>query len=472
MGFLSCLSVTFICCAVTAYLEAKTTPATKFFFTKKAPDFEITNHLETSVVPATEETMFTEALEISETTSELEPLNQAYRTATTLFPFENYTLETGEFFFNCCDTPGMKGEPGDPGPPGQKGEIGAIGPQGLQGAVGPAGAKGYKGDKGEKGEYGEQGTNGIPGFPGKPGEQGDIGTKGDKGHFGLPGLKGQKGAKGDNCENGTKGEKGDKGEQGFTGIDGEKGDKGEKGDFGEKGNSGEPGEKGEQGEVGLNGLRGEKGFKGDPGDNGVGGLDGERGEKGDAGLKGEKGDIGPAGLTGPPGHKGSMGAKGVRGAIGKKGGRGTKGSKGDNSKSARSAFSVGLSKPFPPPNLPVKFDKILYNEQEDYNPSSGKFNCTIPGVYVFAFHVTVRGRPARISIVAENKKQVKNRETLYGQEIDQASSMIILKLNTGDQVWLEVARDWNGLYVSSEDDSIFTGYLLYPDEILETPLSI
>ncbi|KAJ1087975.1 hypothetical protein NDU88_001134 [Pleurodeles waltl] len=474
MLFLALLAGIYISLHVDAYLETKTTPSPRFFFTKKAPNFEITNPLETSVVPATGDTMFTEALEISETTAELGNLNQAFKTATTLFPFENFTMETGEYFFNCCDCcasiPALKGDPGDPGPQGQKGEIGETGLQGPQGAVGPLGPKGYKGDKGEKGEYGEQGTNGIPGFPGKPGEQGEPGAKGDKGNVGLLGLKGQKGAKGDTCENGTKGEKGDKGDQGFTGLDGEKGDTGEKGDFGDKGNAGEIGEKGEQGDIGPIGLRGEKGFKGDTGDNGLSGVDGERGEKGDAGMKGEKGDIGPVGLMGPPGPKGSMGTKGIRGALGKKGARGAKGSKGDSSKSARSAFSVGLSKPFPPPNSPVKFDKILYNEQEDYNPSSGKFNCTIPGVYVFAFHVTVRGRPARISIVAESKKQVKNRETLYGQEIDQASSMIILKLNAGDQVWMEVARDWNGLYVSSEDDSIFTGYLLYPDEILETAL--
>lgn len=203
---------------------------------------------------------------------------------------------------------------------------------------------------------------------------------------------------------------------------------------------------------------------------GIHGMDGLKGEKGDPGIRGEKGHPGPPGIMGPIGPKGTVGMKGIRGAPGKKGAKGPKGSKGETPSLPRSAFSVGLSKPFPPPNMPIKFDKILYNDQEDYNPLTGKFNCSIAGAYVFSYHMTIRGRPARISIVAQNKKIVKTRETLYGQEIDQASFLTILKLNMGDQVWLEVTRDWNGVYVSAEDDSIFSGFLLYPDEVSETVL--
>nr|XP_033813674.1 otolin-1 [Geotrypetes seraphini] len=469
MGIFSWPTVTFIFTFAIVHMEGKTTQPTKY--TKKSLDYELLNDLETSIVPPTDETSFTDMLETSETTTELSTIDQDFTTATTLFPFENFTLETSDFFFNCCEccTPGsgQKGEPGENGLPGPKGETGDMGLPGLVGATGPQGLKGNRGDKGEKGESGEQGVNGIPGFPGKPGEQGEVGSKGDKGNFGLPGLKGQKGVKGETCENGTKGDKGDKGEQGFTGLDGERGDKGDKGEAGEKGKCGELGDKGEIGNNGDRGIKGEKGCKGDSGENGTNGTDGGPGVKGDMGMRGEKGDSGLSGTVGPPGPKGNPGGKGARGPPGKKGARGPKGSKGDSSKAARSAFSVGLSKPFPPPNAPIKFDRIFYNEQEDYSPVLGKFNCTIAGAYVFAFHVTVRGRPARISLVVQNKKQIKSRETLYGQEIDQASSMVILKLGAGDQVWLEVARDWNGVYVSGEDDSVFSGYLLYPDEDTE-----
>uniref|UniRef100_A0A8C0GBM9 Otolin 1 n=1 Tax=Chelonoidis abingdonii TaxID=106734 RepID=A0A8C0GBM9_CHEAB len=352
---------------------------------------------------------------------------------------------------------GSKGDLGKPGPPGQKGEQGWSsscpnsnkGDAGRAGSRGPQGLKGDKGECGKLGPKGDVGPSGSPGKKGHEGERGQTGKRGPKGYTGPPGVQGAPGLKG-HPGNGTKGEKGDKGELGLQGLDGENGDKGEKGDLGEKGYCGEPGERGERGEKGEGGIKGEKGKKGEPG------------------SKGEKGDLGPPGVMGPLGPKGNPGSKGARGASGKKGSRGIKGSKGDNSKLRRSAFSAGLSKSFPPPNVPIKFDKILYNDQEDYNPSTGKFNCSIPGAYVFAYHMTIRGRPARISIVAQNKKIVKTRETLYGQEIDQASFLIILKLNAGDQVWLEVGRDWNGIYVSAEDDSIFTGFLLYPDDIFET----
>uniref|UniRef100_A0A452U2Z9 Otolin 1 n=2 Tax=Ursus TaxID=9639 RepID=A0A452U2Z9_URSMA len=446
---------------------AKTTPRTKF--TKKSEGKEVLKGLKPSSGPAPEEEdiPFTEAVDMAEPAPSPPALESAFGTAA-LFPLENFTLDTADFFLNCCDccsfVPGPKGERGETGKPGLKGEAGDMGIPGPPGVVGPQGPKGQKGEKGLKGERGDQGTSGVPGYPGKPGEPGGLGPKGDRGNIGLEGVKGQKGSKGDTCANGTQGDKGDRGAAGSPGLNGEPGAKGEKGEMGEKGYCGESGERGGKGEKGEEGLKGEKGSKGDTGTEGKGGPDGLPGAPGDPGVKGEKGELGPPGLVGPPGPKGELGSKGVRGSIGKKGSRGLKGSKGEVARVVQSAFSAALSKPFPPPNIPIKFDKILYNDQGNYSPVTGKFNCSIPGAYVFSYHVTVRSRPAHISLVARKRKRFKSRETLYGHEIDQASLLIILKLSAGDQVWLEVSKDWNGVYVSPEDDSIFTGFLLYPEE--------
>uniref|UniRef100_A0A8C3N2Z3 Uncharacterized protein n=1 Tax=Geospiza parvula TaxID=87175 RepID=A0A8C3N2Z3_GEOPR len=199
--------------------------------------------------------------------------------------------------------------------------------------------------------------------------------------------------------------------------------------------------KGNKGSYGFPGLKGQKGAKGDTCDN----------EKGEQGHKGDKGDMGPAGMAGPGGPKGEPGSRGAKGA------------RGDVPKAPRSAFSAGLSRPFPPPNVPIRFDRVWFDERRDYDPATGKFNCSVAGAYVFSYHVTVRGRPARLSLVASSRRVAKARDTLYGQDIDQASFLTILKLRVGDQVWLEVGKDWNGLYAGAEDDSVFTGFLLYPD---------
>uniref|UniRef100_U3K230 Otolin 1 n=1 Tax=Ficedula albicollis TaxID=59894 RepID=U3K230_FICAL len=208
--------------------------------------------------------------------------------------------------------------------------------------------------------------------------------------------------------------------------------------------SGEAGAKGNKGSYGFPGLKGQKGAKGDTCDNGTKGDKGDRGDPGEPGVGGEQGDKGEKGDTGDKGYCGEPGGRGAP-------------------RAPRSAFSAGLARPFPPPNAPIRFERVWYDERRDYDPNTGKFNCSVAGAYVFSYHVTVRGRPARLSLVAGGRRVAKARDTLYGQDVDQASFLTILKLRVGDQVWLGAAKDWNGLYAGAEDDSVFTGFLLYPD---------
>uniref|UniRef100_A0A8D0DB34 Otolin 1b n=1 Tax=Sander lucioperca TaxID=283035 RepID=A0A8D0DB34_SANLU len=203
--------------------------------------------------------------------------------------------------------------------------------------------------------------------------------------------------------------------------------------------AGDFGSKGERGEIGSQGVKGDSGVKGEPGQNGT------------AGEKGEPGKEGPAG---PPG---------VAVEIGPKGDKGDKGECGVPQK--RSAFSVGISprKSFPPSGFPIRFDKVFYNEENHFNVTSSSFTCIHAGVYVFSFHITVRNQPLRATLVVNGSRRVRTRDSLYGQDIDQASTLVVLRLAVGDQVWMETLRDWNGAYASNDDDSIFSGFLLYSD---------
>lgn len=275
---------------------------------------------------------------------------------------------------------------------------------------------------------------------------------------------------------GDPGPKGEKGERGFSGLKGDPGERGWPGQNGTKGNPGQDGPpglagtKGQKGEEGLScacilGEKGEHGLRGEIGPPGVNGTDGAKGERGEPGPQGGKGDTGARGPPGPPGARGMAGQRGERGPKGVRGPRGHKGPPGESVEQVRSAFSVGLfpSRSFPPPNLPVKFDKVFYNGEGHWDPALSKFNVTFPGVYLFSYHITVRNRPVRTALVVNGVRKLRTRDSLYGQDIDQASNLALLHLSDGDQVWLETLRDWNGVYSSSEDDSTFSGFLLYPD---------
>ncbi|XP_025964589.1 complement C1q and tumor necrosis factor-related protein 9A-like isoform X3 [Dromaius novaehollandiae] len=299
-------------------------------------------------------------------------------------------------------------------------------------------------------------TRGYPGIPGNPG------------HNGIPGRDGRDGSKGDKGDTGTNGTVEEKGNKG------EKGERGPPGKLGPKGIIGSVGYKGQKGELGL---QGQKGLKGDIGPIGPKGTKGEIGHPGRIGLPGP---IGPTGDPGPKGNTGDLGPQGnpgVQGERGLKGDRGDKGNIGATAVLPRSAFSVGLTvgTKFPPSNRPIKFDKVLYNGLNDYNPTTGKFTCKYSGVYYFTYHITVYARNVRVALVKNGIKLLHTVDRYQGAE-DQASGATILELQSGDEVWLQAhpGEAFNGLFADEDDDTTFTGFLLFSNsDMLESlPLPV
>ncbi|KAM8971922.1 complement C1q tumor necrosis factor-related protein 2 [Pelodytes ibericus] len=242
----------------------------------------------------------------------------------------------------------------------------------------------------------------LPGPPGPPGIPGHPGSTGTIGRMGFPGKDGKDGKEGD------------------------KGEKGDEGTHGRVGNPGKPGGKGKQGAIGRAGPRGPKGIRGD------------QGKPGDAGTKGPKGKKGDMGLAGPC----SCG-----------------------SKKAKSAFSVAVTKSYPKERLPIKFDKVLMNEGDHYNVSSGKYICSIPGVYFFTYDITLANKHLAIGLVHNGHYKIKTFDANTGNH-DIASGSTILPLKLGDEVWLQIFySEQNGLFYDPYwTDSLFTGFLIYPDQ--------
>ncbi|XP_070294628.1 complement C1q tumor necrosis factor-related protein 2 isoform X1 [Salvelinus sp. IW2-2015] len=216
------------------------------------------------------------------------------------------------------------------------------------------------------------------------------------------------------------------GKDGLDGEDGEKGRSGDRGEQGRSGNPGKPGVKGREGVVGKHGPRGLKGARGAPG------L---------AGLGGTKGEMGDAGETGAPGGCNC------------------------GTNSARSAFSVAMTKSYPKERLPIRFKRILLNEGNHYNATTGKFVCSVPGVYYFTYDITLANKHLAIGLVHNGQYKIKTFDANTGNN-DVASGSTVLRLERQDQVWLQIFySEQNGLFYDPFwTDSLFTGFLIYADQ--------
>uniref|UniRef100_A0A3P9N9J7 C1q and TNF related 2 n=1 Tax=Poecilia reticulata TaxID=8081 RepID=A0A3P9N9J7_POERE len=241
----------------------------------------------------------------------------------------------------------------------------------------------------------------LPGPAGPPGFPGAPGPPGSMGPMGSPGLDGP------------------------DGKDGGKGEKGNRGDPGRPGNPGKPGVKGREGVIGKAGPRGAKGLRGSPGV---------------AGKQGKKGELGDRGQQGPPGGCNCGTA-------------------------ARSAFSVAVTKSYPKERMPINFNRILLNEGNHYNVSSGKFVCQIPGVYYFTYDITLANKHLAIGLVHNGQYKIKTFDANTGNH-DVASGSTVLHLKQSDQVWLQIFySEQNGLFFDPFwTDSTFTGFLIYADQ--------
>ncbi|XP_056155346.1 complement C1q and tumor necrosis factor-related protein 9A [Lampris incognitus] len=307
----------------------------------------------------------------------------------------------------------------------------------------------------------------VCGYPGIPGDPGHNGMPGRDGRDGLRGDKGDPGEIGATGPAGKDGVKGDKGEVGAVGLLGTKGKRGENG---ERGPPGKLGPQGVQGPIGLKGNKGELGFPGPKGPKGEVGPRGPEGPKGEIGLRGDRGIQGPLGPPGRPGPKGDIGVPGYKGNIGyrgEKGARGEPGEKGENGDTViipKSAFSVGLTEltKLPGANAPIRFDKIIYNKQNHYDPQTGRFTCSIAGAYYFTYHITVFSRNVKVALMKNGERIIHTMDNYQSSE-DQAAGGTVLHLEVGDKVWLQVAGGalFNGLFADEDDDTTFSGFLIF-----------
>ncbi|KAI1899389.1 hypothetical protein AGOR_G00061270 [Albula goreensis] len=194
-----------------------------------------------------------------------------------------------------------------------------------------------------------------------------------------------------------------------------------------------------------------------------------QGTKGEPGRPGKPGPRGPPGEPGPPGPKGPPGEKGESGKPGSpwltSGTARTE--TGDFSAAVggtKIAFYVGLKNPHEGYEV-LKFDDVVTNLGNHYDPSTGKFTCQVSGIYFFTYHVLMRGGDGT-SMWADLCKNGQVRASAIAQDADQnydyASNSVVLHLDSGDEIYVKL--DGGKAHGGNNNKySTFSGFILYPD---------
>ncbi|CAI9165549.1 unnamed protein product [Rangifer tarandus platyrhynchus] len=214
-------------------------------------------------------------------------------------------------------------------------------------------------------------------------------------------------------------------------------------------------------------IPGIPGIPGKPGPDGKPGTPGTKGEQGLPGLvrhlneNGEKGDPGFPGMPGKVGPKGPVGPKGVPGPPGA---RGPKGESGDYRATQKIAFSASRTiNHHLKSGQPIRFDHVITNANENYQARISKFTCKVPGLYFFTYHASSRGQLC-VDIMRgwEAPRKVVTFCDYVQNTFQVTTGSIVLKLEKEETVFLQ-ATDKNALVGIDGANSIFSGFLLFPD---------
>ncbi|KAM9397542.1 complement C1q-like protein 2 [Salvelinus alpinus] len=195
------------------------------------------------------------------------------------------------------------------------------------------------------------------------------------------------------------------------------------------------------------------------------GSKGELGRPGKPGPRGPPGEPGPPGPRGPPGDRGDSG-KDVYPAVTS----GTAKTETDTDEvntapsETKVAFYVGLKNPHEGYEV-LKFDDVVTNLGNQYDPTNGKFTCQVSGIYFFTYHVLMRGGDGT-SMWADLCKNGQVRASAIAQDADQnydyAGNSVVLHLDSGDEIYVKL--DGGKAHGGNNNKySTFSGFILYPD---------
>ena len=112
----------------------------------------------------------------------------------------------------------------------------------------------------------------------------------------------------------------------------------------------------------------------------------------------------------------------------------------------------------------IKCDQVIFNDGNNYNPLTGIFTVSEPGVYLLTFTIATDhlAHWIWVKLVVDNREIVKAAtDPQYDNHLEMGTNNAILRLNQGESVWLEVAKSNDSLLWAVTHSTTFSGVLLY-----------
>ncbi len=129
-----------------------------------------------------------------------------------------------------------------------------------------------------------------------------------------------------------------------------------------------------------------------------------------------------------------------------------------NTTGQQSAFFASVGTILPVTAKVVVFNQVFYNGQNHYNQTSGQFFCQIPGVYEFQFSCIGAKTLGTVTLKKNDTVQLTAETINISNTRSLAEGSVVLNLQRGDRVWIEVSKGANGIVRSS----YFSGHILFP----------
>uniref|UniRef100_A0A672T3V0 Complement C1q like 2 n=1 Tax=Sinocyclocheilus grahami TaxID=75366 RepID=A0A672T3V0_SINGR len=141
------------------------------------------------------------------------------------------------------------------------------------------------------------------------------------------------------------------------------------------------------------------------------------------------------------------------------------------------AFYVGLKNPHEGYEV-LRFDDVVTNVGNHYDPTTGKFTCQVSGIYYFTYHVLMRGgdgtsmwadlcKNGQVLALNDNLRLFEQvRASAIAQDADQnydyASNSVVLHLDSGDEIYVKL--DGGKAHGGNNNKySTFSGFILEGD---------